>query len=67
MTSNKKIKITQESDGTQELLISALDSKDSGKYTCIVVMESGETMTTSGQVNVAGKCSFSFPRSMGLV
>ena len=57
MTSKNNVKLTQEPDGTQELAISDLDTQDSGKYSCIVTMETGETITSSGQVNVAGEWS----------
>lgn len=48
------MKITQEPDGTQELAMSDLDTEDSGKYSCVITMETGEIITSSGQVNVAG-------------
>ena len=51
------MKLTQEPDGTQELAMSDLDTEDSGKYSCVVTMETGEIITTSGQVIVAGKNS----------
>ena len=57
VTSKNNVKLTQEPDGTQELAISDLDTQDSGKYSCIVTMKTGETITSSGQVNVAGEWS----------
>ncbi|KAL3854884.1 hypothetical protein ACJMK2_014120 [Sinanodonta woodiana] len=46
------IKITSETDGTQQLVINVVRPDDAGQYSCIVMTPDGNTITTTGELVV---------------